>query len=138
MDKRRIRHHKCVQMVNNERKFLSTIQNVYVLQLKFAYTTYTEVSLVFDLMMGGSLDYHIKKRVFNPMEAVYYAARYVTSLMPIHIPSSSSSSSPYPFIQMCSRSGSPAYTWYRLQRPQAPEHPIGPYRALEASGSRVS
>ena len=85
LSKRRIKMKKAEALCMNERNILAIVQSPYVVCLKYAFTTVSEVFLVLDLMTGGDLGYHLsRKGRFLEKEACYYAARTLLGIAALH------------------------------------------------------
>lgn len=84
MTKKRMKFHSSYHVCLDERKLLASVNSPYVLNLLFAFSTVDEVSLVCDLLTGGSLDYHINRSPFTAEQARYYAARTILALAALH------------------------------------------------------
>ena len=85
LSKRRIKMKKAEALCMNERNILAIVQSPYVVCLKYAFTTDSDVFLVLDLMTGGDLGYHLsRKGRFLEKEACYYAARTLLGIAALH------------------------------------------------------
>jgi beta-adrenergic-receptor kinase len=85
MSKSRVKIKKAEKLCLNERLILATVDSQYIVCLKYAFTTTTDLFLVLDLMMGGDLSYHLRKRtVFSLPESKYYASRILLGIGALH------------------------------------------------------
>jgi beta-adrenergic-receptor kinase len=85
MDKRRIKKVDSADLILEELAVLKVVDSPYIVCLKYAFATDSDVYLVLDLMTGGDLGYHIVRRgKFTPEETRFYAARLVLALGAIH------------------------------------------------------
>ena len=85
MDRRRIKLKKAETLCINERNILAMIDSKFVVCLKYAFTTPTELYLILDLMIGGDLGFHLhRKGRFSRAEAKYYICRTVLGLKALH------------------------------------------------------
>ena len=85
LNKRRIKMKKADALCLNERNILALVQTPFVVCLKYAFTTTTDVSLVLDLMTGGDLGFHLsRKGRFSEKEAKYFAARTLLGIAALH------------------------------------------------------
>lgn len=84
MTKKRLKYHKSFAMCLEERRFLSAVDSPYVLGLQCAFVTPLMVSLVSNLLTGGSLDHHLLLAPFSTEQIRYYAARLILGLAALH------------------------------------------------------
>eukprot|EP00584_Thalassiosira_punctigera_P003723 CAMPEP_0172537926 /NCGR_PEP_ID=MMETSP1067-20121228/9428_1 /TAXON_ID=265564 ORGANISM="Thalassiosira punctigera, Strain Tpunct2005C2" /NCGR_SAMPLE_ID=MMETSP1067 /ASSEMBLY_ACC=CAM_ASM_000444 /LENGTH=720 /DNA_ID=CAMNT_0013323329 /DNA_START=166 /DNA_END=2328 /DNA_ORIENTATION=+ len=84
-NKKRIKIKKSEQLALNERQCLSDIDSPFVVNLKYAFQSQTDVFLILDLMTGGDLSYHLCMRGrFPKKECLYYGARIMLGLQALH------------------------------------------------------
>jgi beta-adrenergic-receptor kinase len=68
-----------------ERRILALIHSPFVVCLKYAYATPTDLYLILDLMNCGDLGFHLsRKGRFSESESKYYAARTLLGLAAMH------------------------------------------------------
>jgi len=85
LSKKRVKMKRAEALCINERSILANIQSPYVVCLKYAFTTDTDVFLILDLMTGGDLGYHLsQKGRFTMRETKYYAARTLLGIAAMH------------------------------------------------------
>jgi len=85
MKKKRIKLKKSRHLALNERSVLAAINSPFVISLKYAFETKSNVYLVMDLMIGGDLSFHLnQKGYFSKDECLYYAARIILGLQALH------------------------------------------------------
>ena len=85
LNKKRIKMKKAEALCLNERKILADIQSPFVVCLKYAFATPTDLYLILDLMTGGDLGFHLsRKGRFSEKETRYYAARTLLGLASMH------------------------------------------------------
>jgi len=87
MDKRRIQSKRAESLVLNERAILAKTHSPFVVGLRYAFQTPTELMLVQDLMAGGDLAFHIAAspdRCLPEERARFYAAQIVLALDHLH------------------------------------------------------
>ena len=85
LSKKRVKMKKAEAMCLNERNILAVIQSPFVVCLKYAFTTKSDVFLILDLMTGGDLGFHLsRKGRFSEKETKYYAARTLLGLAAMH------------------------------------------------------
>jgi beta-adrenergic-receptor kinase len=85
MNKKRVKLKKAEALCLNERNILSSVDSPYVVCLKYAFTTPTDLYLVLDLMIGGDLGYHLqRKHSFTMAETKFYAARILLGIGALH------------------------------------------------------
>ena len=85
MNKKRVKLKKSEALCLNERNLLAAVDSPFVVCLKFAFTTPTDLYLIVDLMMGGDLGFHLKRKTRFPInEAKYFAARTLMGVLALH------------------------------------------------------
>ena len=85
LHKKNVKNRKAEALCLQERKILAIIHSPYVVCLKYAFTTITELHLVLDLMTGGDLGFYLsRKGRFSEKETKYYAARTLLGLAAMH------------------------------------------------------
>jgi len=87
MDKRRIHAKRAETLVLNERAILAKTHSPFVVGLRYAFQTPTNLVLVQDLMVGGDLSYHIAHspdRCLPEAQARFYTAQIVLALEHLH------------------------------------------------------
>eukprot|EP00596_Hydrurales_sp_CCMP1899_P010160 CAMPEP_0119055114 /NCGR_PEP_ID=MMETSP1177-20130426/75519_1 /TAXON_ID=2985 /ORGANISM="Ochromonas sp, Strain CCMP1899" /LENGTH=607 /DNA_ID=CAMNT_0007035569 /DNA_START=227 /DNA_END=2047 /DNA_ORIENTATION=+ len=85
LNKKRIKMKKAEALCLQERNILAIIHSPYVVCLKYAFATPTDLYLILDLMTGGDLGFHLtRKGRFSEKEAKYYAARTLLGLASMH------------------------------------------------------
>ena len=85
LNKKRIKLKKAEALCLQERNILAIIHSPYVVCLKYAFSTPTDLYLILDLMTGGDLGFHLsRKGRFSEKEAKYYAARTLLGLASMH------------------------------------------------------
>lgn len=85
MNKKRVKLKKAESLCMSERNILTAVDSPFVVCLKYAFTTPTDLYLILDLMQGGDLGFHLsKKGRFSVEEARYYAARTLLGLGALH------------------------------------------------------
>lgn len=61
------------------------LDSPFIVGLKYAYETPMEVHLVLEIMTGGDLGYHLRRKgIFNKLETKYYICRAVLGLKVLH------------------------------------------------------
>mgnify|MGYP003386321579 FL=1 len=61
------------------------LDSPFIVGLKYSYETPTEVHLVLEIMTGGDLGYHLRRKgIFNKLETKYYICRTVLGLKVLH------------------------------------------------------
>ena len=92
-DKKKIKKHKREKLMINEKKILEMVNSDFVVTLAYAFQTQDELCLIVDLMMGGTLHFHIKylhsnKKTgkFGLCESTskFYAAEILLGLRDLH------------------------------------------------------
>jgi beta-adrenergic-receptor kinase len=64
---------------------MTMLDSPFIVGLKYAYETPTEVHLVLGIMTGGDLGYHLRRKgIFNKLETKYYIARTILGLKTLH------------------------------------------------------
>jgi beta-adrenergic-receptor kinase len=85
MNKKRIKLKKAEQLTLNERQCLADINSPFVVNLKYAFQSKSDVFLILDLMTGGDLSFHLsQKGRFSTAQCLYYGARIVLGLQALH------------------------------------------------------
>jgi hypothetical protein len=85
MERKRIKAMRAEMLVLTERNTMLMLDSPFIVGLKYAFTTPTELYLILDLMLGGDLGYLLYRRgPFNSLEVKYYAARTVLGLKALH------------------------------------------------------
>lgn len=85
MKKKRIKLRKSQHLALNERAVLAAVDSPFVISLKYAFETKSDVYLIMDLMTGGDLSFHLnEKGFFSKRECLYYAARIILGLQALH------------------------------------------------------
>jgi beta-adrenergic-receptor kinase len=85
LNKKRIKMKKAEALCLQERNILASIHSPYVVCLKYAFATTTDLYLILDLMTGGDLGFHLsRKGRFSEKETKYYAARTLLGLASMH------------------------------------------------------
>jgi beta-adrenergic-receptor kinase len=85
MSKNRVKFKKAEKLCLNERVILATVDSPFIVCLKYAFTTPTDLFLVLDLMMGGDLSFHLRRRgIFTVNESKYYASRILLGIAALH------------------------------------------------------
>ena len=85
MSKKRVKMKKSEASCLNERNLLAAVDSPFVVCLKFAFTTATDLYLIVDLMMGGDLGFHLHRKNRFPLnEAKYFAARTLMGVLALH------------------------------------------------------
>ena len=82
MNKRRVQLKHAESLALVERELLALVDSQFIVCMRFAYTSPTELVMVLELMTGGDLRYHMSlrpKHVFSADTAKYYTARAVSS-----------------------------------------------------------
>ena len=68
-----------------ERNLLTMLDSPFIVGLKYAYETPVEVHLVLEIMTGGDLGYHLRRKgIFNKMESKYYICRTILGIKTLH------------------------------------------------------
>mmetsp|Transcript_12101 Transcript_12101/g.23121 ORF Transcript_12101/g.23121 Transcript_12101/m.23121 type:complete len:547 (+) Transcript_12101:109-1749(+) len=87
MNKKRVKQKKSEYMVLLERNVLSIMNCPFVLTIQYAFHSPESLYLIFEMLSGGDLDYHLRKEkngVFEPARAQFYAAEVLLGLAHIH------------------------------------------------------
>jgi beta-adrenergic-receptor kinase len=85
MDLKRVKNKKAESLCLNERNVLAAVDSPFLVCLKAAFITSSELYLILDLMIGGDLGYHLsRKGRFTPAETKYYSARIVAGIAALH------------------------------------------------------
>ena len=85
LNKKGIKYRKATALCLNERDVLAIIRSPFVVCLRYAFTTKTDLYLILDLMTGGDLGFHLsRKGRFSEIETKYYAARTLLGLAAMH------------------------------------------------------
>lgn len=80
MNKRRVQLKHAESLALVERELLALVDSPFIVCLRYAYTSATELVMVLELMTGGDLRFHLSQRpqqVFSADAAKYYTARAV-------------------------------------------------------------
>lgn len=85
LDRKRIKLKKSETLCMTERNILIMIDSPFVVCMKYAYTTPSDLFLILDLMVGGDLSYHLsRKGMFSVKETKYYICRTLLGLKALH------------------------------------------------------
>lgn len=85
LDRRRIKFKKAETLCMTERNILISIDSPFVVCMKYAFATPSELFLILDLMVGGDLGYHLyRKGMFNRLETKYYICRTLLGIKALH------------------------------------------------------
>ena len=85
MQKTRIASKRSVHSVMNERNFLETLHNSFIVNMHFAFQDRENLYLVLDLKNGGDLRYQLSKnKKFNELQSKFFIACIITGLDYIH------------------------------------------------------
>jgi beta-adrenergic-receptor kinase len=85
MNKKRVKHKKSEKLCKDERMALESIDSPFVVCLRYAFSTNQDLYLILDLMMGGDLGFHLRRKGrFSKQEAKYYAARTFLGIAALH------------------------------------------------------
>lgn len=85
LNKIRVLEKQSYKSVLTERKLLAFIECPFVVNLRAAYQTETDLCMVVDLMSGGDVRFHLSKEYFFDEERVkFYAASCVLGLEYLH------------------------------------------------------
>ena len=85
MNKKRVKIKRSEQLTLNERVALAAVESPFVVNLKYAFVSTTDVFLILDLMTGGDLSFHLaQKKRFSKPEAQYYSARIMLGCQALH------------------------------------------------------
>jgi beta-adrenergic-receptor kinase len=64
---------------------MTMLDSPFIVGLKYAYETPTEVHLVLGIMTGGDLGYHLRRKgIFNKLETKYYICRTILGIKTLH------------------------------------------------------
>jgi serine/threonine protein kinase len=86
MSKARILSKKSVNSVINERKLLSYLKHIFIVNMQYAFQDRENLYLVMDLMPGGDLRYHLsRKNKFNEDQTKFFVACILIGLEFLHI-----------------------------------------------------
>ena len=80
MNKRRVQVKHAESLALAERNLLALVDSQFIVCMRYAYTSPTELVMVLELMTGGDLRFHLSQRpkqVFSADTAKYYTARAV-------------------------------------------------------------
>jgi hypothetical protein len=72
MDKRRIKLKKSETLCVNERNILAMVDSPFIVCLKYAFASKTELFLILDLMTGGDLGFHLHRLGKFPIDQAKY------------------------------------------------------------------
>ncbi|KAG5177827.1 kinase-like domain-containing protein [Tribonema minus] len=85
MSRRHIKLKKSEELCWNERRILERVNSAFVVSLKYAFASDTDLFLILDLMTGGDLGFHLSQMgTFTYEMARYYVARVVLALDHLH------------------------------------------------------
>jgi len=85
LSKRDIIEKHMVSRVIGEKEILSTVNFPFIVNLRFAFQTHTQLCMIVDLMIGGDLRYHLEKSRKFPIERVrFYATQIILALEYLH------------------------------------------------------
>mmetsp|Transcript_21508 Transcript_21508/g.22237 ORF Transcript_21508/g.22237 Transcript_21508/m.22237 type:complete len:593 (+) Transcript_21508:119-1897(+) len=85
MERRRIKSLKAETLCIAERQTMVMLDTPFIVGLKYAFTTPTELYLILDLMLGGDLGYALfRRRSFSIEEVKYYTVRTLLGLKALH------------------------------------------------------
>jgi serine/threonine kinase 32 len=85
LDKVQVIEKNSFKSVLLERELLSTLECPFIVNLRLAYQTETDLCMVVDLMAGGDLRFHLgKEHFFDEERAKFYAACILLALEYIH------------------------------------------------------
>ena len=85
MNKKRVKLKKAEALCLNERNILAVVDSPFVVCLKYAFDTTSDLYLVLDLMIGGDLGFHLSARKsFTVSEAKYFSARMLLGVAALH------------------------------------------------------
>jgi G protein-coupled receptor kinase len=87
MDKRRVKHERMSDMCVLEKKVLSKMRSPFVLGLDYALCNDTSLFLIFPLLSGGDLKFHLlheEEKCFEDARAKFYVAETLLGLEHIH------------------------------------------------------
>jgi beta-adrenergic-receptor kinase len=85
MNKKRVKMKKAENLCLNERNLMAAVDSPYVVCLKYAFATQSDLYLILDLMTGGDLGFHLaRKGRFTDRESKYYSARTLLGIAALH------------------------------------------------------
>ena len=85
MERRRIKSLKAETLCIAERQTMVMLDTPFIVGLKYAFSTPTELYLILDLMLGGDLGYALfRRRSFSVEEVKYYTVRTLLGLKALH------------------------------------------------------
>ena len=85
MERRRIKSMRAETLCIAERQTMVMLDSPFIVGLKYAFTTPTELYLILDLMLGGDLGYALfRRRSFSPEEVKYYTVRTLLGIKALH------------------------------------------------------
>ena len=85
MSKRKILDKKSEKSINSERKFLSTLNHPFIVNMHYAFQDNDNLYLVMDMLSGGDLRYHCSRyRTFSEEQTRFFIACITYSLEYIH------------------------------------------------------
>ena len=85
MSKRKILDKKSEKSINSERKFLSILNNPFIVNMHYAFQDNDNLYLVMDMLSGGDLRYHCSRyRTFSEEQTRFFIACITYSLEYIH------------------------------------------------------
>lgn len=85
MDRSRIKNRRAENLCITERNLLTMLDSPFIVGLKYSYETATEVHLVLEIMTGGDLGYHLRRKgIFNKLETMYYICRTILGIKTLH------------------------------------------------------
>jgi len=85
MNKKRIKMRKSEALCMNERNICVLLDSKFIVCLKYAFQTPSDLYLILDLATGGDLGYHLcRKGRFTEAEAKYYSARILLGIAAMH------------------------------------------------------
>ena len=85
MSKARILSKKSVNSVINERKLLSYLKHLFIVNMQFAFQDRENLYLVMDLMPGGDLRYHLSRKMrFSEEQTLFFVVCIIIGLEFLH------------------------------------------------------
>lgn len=85
INKKRVKLRTTIQSVLNEKKLLQVVDSQFIVCLKYAFATTTDLVFVMDLMLGGDLEYHLSTLKTFPLHYTkYFISRLVESVSILH------------------------------------------------------
>lgn len=85
MNKKRIKLKKSEKLCLNELTTLKAIDSKFIVCLRYAFTSPTDIFLILDIMTGGDLGFHLQRKgQFTTKESRYYVARILSALKTLH------------------------------------------------------